>query len=131
MVNQRKVLAMSRKLVFEDGEGREVLKLKKQFEDMPLWKSLGLGALCGGLLFMLLLLLAVLLFRDWFDNMTQQLGTVAVTGIFAASLVVFAFLYSLLSQRLFQYLYHKKRSILCGYTAVVNRLDKIRREQDS
>ena len=98
MVNQRKVLAMSRKLVFEDGEGREVLKLKKQCEDMPLWKSLGLGALCGGLLFLLL---------------------------------AFALLYSLLAERLTRYLYHKKRSILCGYTAVVNRLDKIRREQDS
>jgi len=131
MVNQRKVLAMSRKLVFEDGEGREVLKLKKQCEDMPLWKSLGLGALCGGLLFILLMLLVILLFREWFDDMLKQLGTVAAAGIFAASLVVFALAYSLLSERLTRYLYHKKRSILCGYNAVVNRLDKIRREQDS
>ena len=131
MVNQRKVPAMSRKLVFEDGEGREVLKLKKQCEDMPLWKSLGLGALCGGLLFLLLLVLAVLLFREWFDSILQRLGTVAVAGIFAAAMVAFALLYSLLAERLTRYLYHKKRSILCGYTAVVNRLDKIRREQDS
>ncbi len=131
MVNQRKVLAMSRKLVFEDGEGREVLKLKKQCEDMPLWKSLGLGALCGGLLFLLLLLLAVLLFRDWFGRLLESLGTVAAVGIFAAAMVAFALLYSLLAERLTRYLYHKKRSILCGYNAVVNRLDKIRREQDS
>ncbi|MBQ6368629.1 MAG: hypothetical protein IJJ17_01000 [Parasporobacterium sp.] len=131
MVNQRKVLAMSRKLVFEDGEGREVLKLKKQCEDMPLWKSLGLGALCGGLLFLLLMLLAVLLFRDWFGSMLERLGTAAAVGIFAAAMVAFALLYSLLAERLTRYLYHKKRSILCGYNAVVNRLDKIRREQDS
>ena len=131
MVNKRKVLAMSRKLVFEDGEGREVLKLKKQCEDMPLWKSLGLGALCGGLLFLLLMLLAVLLFRDWFGSMLERLGTAAAVGIFAAAMVAFALLYSLLAERLTRYLYHKKRSILCGYNAVVNRLDKIRREQDS
>ena len=131
MVNQRKVLARSRKLVIEDGEGREVLKLKKQCEDMPLWKSLGLGALCGGLLFLLLMLLAVLLFRDWFGSMLERLGTAAAVGIFAAAMVAFALLYSLLAERLTRYLYHKKRSILCGYNAVVNRLDKIRREQDS
>lgn len=131
MVNQRKVLAMSRKRVFENNEGREVLKLKKQCEDMPLWKSLGLGALCGGLLFVMLMILAALLFRDWFSDMLQRLGTVATAGIFAAALVAFAVLYSLLSEWLSRYLYHKKRSILCGYNAVVNRLDKIRREQDT
>ena len=130
MINQRKVRTMAKAHVFENGEGREALKLKDHCEEMPLWKNLGFSALCGVLLFILFGILGVIAFPELPQNLMEHLGNVLAVVVTILALAAFAVLYSLVSDLIFRYLYRKKRSSLCGYTAAIQRLDKIRREQE-
>ena len=130
MINQHKVRMMARTRVFESNEGKAALKLKEHCEDMPFWKSLGSSALCGVLLFVLLGILFLAVFPEWAKSMLEQMGRVLVGGTVVLSVIVFSVLYSLISNFVFKYIYRKKRSSLCGYRAEVQRLEKIKREQD-
>ena len=130
MINQRKVRTMARTKVYEAGEGKVALKLKDYCEDMPFWKSLGSSALCGVLLFVLLSVLVLAVFPEWAQEMLDRMGSVLATVSIILSMLVFAALYSLISDSVLKYLYRKKRSSLCRYRADIQRLDKIKREQE-
>ena len=130
MINQRKVRTMARTKVYETGEGKAALKLKDYCEDMPLWKSLGSNALCGVLLFVLLATIVAAAFPQWAQGLLEQSGSASVVVITILSMLVFAALYSMAADTVQRYLYRKKRSSLCGYTADIQRLEKIKKEQD-
>lgn len=130
MINQRKVRTMARTRVFETGEGKAVLKLKDYCEDMPFWKRLCSGALCGVLLFVLIGVLVLAAFWDWGVETLARMGTALTVVIVILCMLVFAALYSLVSDSVLKYIYRKKKSSLCGYRAGIQRLERIKREQE-
>ena len=121
---------MARTRVFETGEGKAALKLKDHCEDMPFWKRLGSNALCGVLLFVLLCIVLWAALPDWAEDMLARMGIALTIVVLVLCMIVFAVIYSLISDSVFQYIYRKKRSSLCGYTADIQRLEKIKREQE-
>ena len=131
MINQRRVRAVSRKMVFESGEGREALNLKKYCEDMPFWKSLMIGAFHGVVLYVLLLVVAILLFRDRFVALLEQMNNALLAFLFAISMAIFAIAYGLIADLIYKKRYETRKSSLSEYKAVVYRLERMKQEQDS
>ena len=120
---------MSRKTLFETGEGREALKLKKYCEDMPVWKSMMHSALAGFLLYLLILVLVVVAQYEWCVQTAQKLGPVWIVVILAIAMAVVVAAYALISDFIFRKQYKRVKSRLCRYRTSLLRLDKISREQ--
>ncbi|MBQ9032543.1 MAG: hypothetical protein IJ106_13995 [Parasporobacterium sp.] len=130
MVNSKKVRAMVQNRVFEDQNGKTVLKLKERCEDRPFWKSFGFNALGGVLLYILVMILLIAAFPDWFLERYESMGSALCAVSIALSLAVCAIIYSMISEAVFKRLYRRVRSTLCKYRVNQLRLEKIKREQE-
>ena len=122
---------MTAKALFEQQEGKGILKLKDYCEDSSIWKGLTRNALAGILLYLILFAMAVLAAPDWFIALRTTLGDVLISGAIAISLAIFAVLYSLISDVIFRRQYRNIKSRLSSYKACLKRLEKINREPDS
>ena len=121
---------MTQTCLFEQTEGREVLKLKEYYEEQPVWNGMMLHALTGFLLFIILAILAILAAPDWFAEMYERVGNVWAAVIVALMMAVFSVIYSLISDIIFRSRYLRLRSTLCGYRAKRRLLERIDQEQE-
>ena len=131
MINPRKVSALSRKKLFEQSRGRDILKLRDYYEKMPVWNGMALNAASGLLLFIMISILAILAEPDWFTEAYYKLGNVLAAVTYAISMAVFTVIYSVVSDAVYRIRFRTMRSTLCSYTADLRQLEKLEREQDS
>ena len=130
MINPQKVRAMSRKIVFEQNEGRTVLDLKEYCEDEHIWKGLARSAMAGLILAAVALIVFILaapsLARELYERMGDVWTVLAAAGI----LLVIAVIYSLISDAVFRKKYKSVRSTMSRYRSDIVLLDKLEQEQD-
>lgn len=130
MLHPEKVRARTQIEMFEHKEGREVLKLRTDYEEHPVWNGMIMHAFTGLLLFIILAVLVVLAAPDWFTRAYEQVGNVWAAVIVAVSMAVFSVMYSMISDLVFRVRFHRLRSTLCGYHAKQRLLERIEQEQD-
>ena len=130
MIYPKKVRTVVQIQMFEQKEGREILRLKDNYEEQPVWNGMMLHALTGFLLFIILAILAILAAPDWFAEMYEKVGNVWAAVIVALIMAVFSVIYSLIADIIFRTRYLRLRSALCGYRAKCRLLERINQEQE-
>lgn len=130
MLSPRKVRAMTQTELFEHREGREILKLKSEYEEQPVWNGMVMHTLTGLLLFILLAILSVLSAPEWFIDLYNRIGNLWAAIIVVVVMAVFSIVYSLISEQIFRRRYLRLRSTLCGYSAKRRLLERLEQEQD-
>ena len=130
MINPQKVRAMSRKTLFEQNEGRQVLKLKEYCEDSPVWKGLARSSLAGIVLYGIILMAVILAVPMEMQGLYKQMGDMWTILAAAGSMAAFAAVYSLISDTVFRKQYKRRKSTLSRYRSDVLRLEMMQHEQD-
>lgn len=131
MINPQKVRAMSRKTLFEQRDGQEVLEIKKYVEDMPVWKSITKGALTGILLYAIIMFVILLADPDLLNVLSEWMGGVTVMVMLAVTMALFAVAYSLLTDMVFRKHLKKDKSTMCRYRSDVRFLEKLDADSES
>lgn len=131
MINPQKVRAMSRKALFEQRDGQEVLEIKKYVEDMPVWKSITKGALTGILLYAIIMFVIILADPDLLNMLGEWMGGIAVMIMLAVTMALFAVAYSLLTDMVFRKHLKKDKSTMCRYRSDVRILEKLDADSES
>ncbi len=131
MINPQKVRAMSRKALFEQRDGQEVLEIKKYVEDMPVWKSITKGALTGILLYAIIMFVILLADPDLLNMLGEWMGGIAVMIMLAVTMALFAVAYSLLTDMVFRKHLKKDKSTMCRYRSDVRILEKLDADSES
>ncbi len=131
MINPQKVRAMSRKTLFEQREGKEVLEIKKYVEDLPVWKSITKGALTGILLYAIIMFVILLADPQLLNVLSERMGAITVMIMLAVTMALFAVAYSLLTDIVFRRHLKKKKSTMCRYRSDVRLLEKLDSDSES
>lgn len=131
MINPQKVRAMSRKALFEQRDGQEVLEIKKYVEDMPVWKSITKGALTGILLYAIIMFVILLADPELLNMLGEWMGGIAVMIMLAVTMALFAVAYSLLTDMVFRKHLKKDKSTMCRYRSDVRFLEKLDADSES
>lgn len=131
MINPQKVRAMSRKALFEQRSGHEVLEIKKYVEDMPVWKSITKGALTGILLYVIIMFVILLADPDLLNVLGEWMGAITVMIMLAVTMALFAVAYSLLTDMVFRKHLKKDKSTMCRYRSDVRFLEKLDADSES
>ncbi len=131
MINPQKVRAMSRKTLFEQREGKEVLEIKKYVEDLPVWKSITKGALTGILLYAIIMFVVLLADPQLLNVLSERMGAITVMIMLAVTMALFAVAYSLLTDIVFRRHLKKKKSTMCRYRSDVRLLEKLDSDSES
>ena len=122
---------MSRKTLFEQRDGQEVLEIKKYVEDMPVWKSITKGALTGILLYAIIMFVILLADPDLLNVLSEWMGGVTVMVMLAVTMALFAVAYSLLTDMVFRKHLKKDKSTMCRYRSDVRFLEKLDADSES
>lgn len=122
---------MSRKALFEQRDGQEVLEIKKYVEDMPVWKSITKGALTGILLYAIIMFVILLADPDLLNMLGEWMGGIAVMIMLAVTMALFAVAYSLLTDMVFRKHLKKDKSTMCRYRSDVRILEKLDADSES
>ncbi len=131
MINPQKVRAMSRKTLFEQRDGKEVLEIKKYVEDLPVWKSITKGALTGVLLYALVMFVVLLVNPEMLNALSEQMGAVTVMILLAVTMALVAVAYSLFTDMVFRKRLKKRKSTMCRYRSDVRFLEKSDTDSES
>lgn len=122
---------MSRKTLFEQREGKEVLEIKKYVEDLPVWKSITKGALTGILLYAIIMFVVLLADPQLLNVLSERMGAITVMIMLAVTMALFAVAYSLLTDIVFRRHLKKKKSTMCRYRSDVRLLEKLDSDSES
>ena len=122
---------MSRKALFEQRDGQEVLEIKKYVEDMPVWKSITKGALTGILLYAIIMFVILLADPDLLNMLGEWMGGIAVMIMLAVTMALFAVAYSLLTEMEFRKHLKKAKSTMCRSRSDVRILEKLDADSES
>ena len=122
---------MSRKTLFEQRDGKEVLEIKKYVEDLPVWKSITKGALTGILLYAIIMFVVLLADSDLLNELSERMDGVAVMIILAVTMALVAVAYSLLTDMVFRKHLKRKKSTMCRYRSDVRFLEKLDADSES
>jgi len=105
-----------------------VLRLKKYCEDDPIWKGLARNAVCGIVLYVIILTAVVMAAPRQVDDFILRFGNVQVIIIVAGSMAIVAAVYSLAADIIFRRMYQRKRSSLSRYRSDILRIDRLEQE---